>query len=471
MNPEKFEFNDYLQNISNLPSKEFKLIEFIDEGTYGQVYKAKHLKTDKIYSIKIINNISLMQNLILESSLLKFCSTCKYINKYHGSYYDYISKEIWLILDHCKYGNIMNIISTNNITLNEKQISAIIKMVLKSLVFLHSNGIIHRDIKGGNLLLNEDGIIELCDFGTGTLLKCVLDINDDENGKKIGSPYWMAPEIVINSTYSTAGDIWSLGITCIELVEGNPPYSNIKPLRAMLLTSTDPPKGLSTPNSFSKEFNNFVKKCLTVDFNKRPSASELLNDTFIAQYNDEKNKEAIHDLINTINNNTSVKTLKNINSNNNNFKEEISYEDIKKDLFQNDKNESVIINETSQSNTVVVKDVPSGSENNKEINFMNYSGIMDFSIKTNNEEKSNIEEKTKTDIICDTFRKKTSRARQNHNFFESLDYIMRNHKKINTNSCTFSKSKQSTFFISSKKQNKIISSTSSEFYEKEIIQN
>lgn len=470
MNPEKFQFNDYLQDISNLPSKQFKLIEFIDEGMYGQVYKAKHLKTDKFYSIKIIHNISSMQNLIFESSLLKFCSACKYINKYHGSYYDYLSKEIWLILDYCKYGNIMNIVSTNNITLNEKQISAIIKMVLKSLVFLHSNGIIHRDIKGGNLLLNEDGVIELCDFGTGTLLKCVLDANDNENGKKIGSPYWMAPEVVINSIYSTAGDIWSLGITCIELAEGNPPYSNIKPLRAMLLTSTDPPKGLSNPDSFSKKFNTFIKKCLTVDFNKRPSASELLNDDFINQYSDDYNKDAMLDLITTINYNTSVKTVKNAN-NNNNFKEESSYECIKKDLFQGEKNESMVINENSQSNTVVVKDVPSGSDDNKGINFMNYSGIMDFSIKTNNEEQSNTEEKTKIDIICDSFRKKTSRARQNRNFYESLDYIMRNHKKMNTNTCTFSKSKQSTFFISSKKHNKIVSSPSSEYYEKEIFQN
>lgn len=462
MNTYDSTFNDYLHDISFLPSKQFELLEFIDEGTFGQVYKSRHIQSEKIFSIKIIKNISTIQKLIIESSLLKYCSQCKYINHYFGSYFDYITNEIWLILEYAKYGSIINLINQSNITLNEIQLSSIIKMTLKAIEFLHSNGIIHRDIKGSNLLLNEEGIIQLCDFGTGTLIQNVQG-KKDKNENKIGSAYWISPEVVINNTYTTEGDIWSLGITCIELVEGNPPFSNIKPLRAMLLTSTEPPKGLNQPNKYSKEFNNFVSKCLTFDFKKRPSANELLKDKFITQYSDEENKKAMKELIEYIQNKKNNISLHSIN----NQEEEYSEKEIKKDLFPKEKKVSDLNVCSNVSNTFIEKDISKSQINEKSRNYLDIEGIMDFSL---NQSESNEITKTQITPVPQSILKE-KHFQQKINFFQSLEYINSNnkHRKVNTNTFTKSKSKHSTYFISTSKHNKFITSPSSDGFEKEVI--
>lgn len=463
MNTDNSTFNDYLHDISFLPSKQFELLEFIDEGTFGQVYKSRHIQSEKIFSIKIIKNISAIQKLIIESSLLKYCSSCKYINHYYGSYFDYITNEIWLILEYAKYGSIINLINQSNITLNEIQLSSILKMTLKAIEFLHSNGIIHRDIKGSNLLLNEEGIIQICDFGTGTLIQNVQG-KKDKNENKIGSAYWISPEVVISNTYSTAGDIWSLGITCIELVEGNPPFSNIKPLRAMLLTSTEPPKGLNQPNKYSKEFNNFVSKCLTFDFKKRPSANELLKDKFITQYSNEDHKKAMKELIEKIQNKKNNISLHSIT----NQEEEYSEKEIKKDLFPKEKKVSDLNVCSNISNTFIEKDISKSQKNEKSRNYLDIEGIMDFSL---NQSESNYNEITKTQITpVPQSILKEKHFQQKINFFQSLEYINSNnkHRKVNTNTFTKSKSKQSTYFISTGKHNKYITSPSSDGFEKEV---
>lgn len=463
MNTDNSTFNDYLHDISFLPSKQFELLEFIDEGTFGQVYKSRHIQSEKIFSIKIIKNISAIQKLIIESSLLKYCSSCKYINHYYGSYFDYITNEIWLILEYAKYGSIINLINQSNITLNEIQLSSILKMTLKAIEFLHSNGIIHRDIKGSNLLLNEEGIIQICDFGTGTLIQNVQG-KKDKNENKIGSAYWISPEVVISNTYSTAGDIWSLGITCIELVEGNPPFSNIKPLRAMLLTSTEPPKGLNQPNKYSKEFNNFVSKCLTFDFKKRPSANELLKDKFITQYSNEDHKKAMKELIEKIQNKKNHISLHSIT----NQEEEYSEKEIKKDLFPKEKKVSDLNVCSNISNTFIEKDISKSQKNEKSRNYLDIEGIMDFSL---NQSESNYNEITKTQITpVPQSILKEKHFQQKINFFQSLEYINSNnkHRKVNTNTFTKSKSKQSTYFISTGKHNKYITSPSSDGFEKEV---
>ena len=464
MNSENSTFNDYLHDISFLPSRQFELLEFIDEGTFGQVYKARHIQSDRIYSIKIIKNLSSIQKLIIESSLLKYCSPCKYINHYYGSYFDYITNEICLILEYAKYGSIINLINQFNINLNERQLSSIIKMTLKAINFLHSNGIIHRDIKGSNLLLTECGVIQLCDFGTGTLIQNV-QAKKEKNENKIGSAYWISPEVVINNTYSPAGDIWSLGITCIELVEGNPPFSNIKPLRAMLLTTTEPPEGLKQPNKYSKEFNNFVSKCLTFDDKKRPSASDLLNDDFIIKFSDEDNKEAMKELIEMIQYKKSNISLHSITHQ----EEEYSEKEVKKDLFPKEKKVSDMNVCLNESNTFIEKDTSKSQKNEKSRNYLDIEGIMDFSLE---QSESNNNEITKTQITrVPQSILKEKHFQQKINFFQSLEYINSNnkHRKINTNTFTKSKSKQSTYFISTDKHNKFITSPSSEGFEKDCI--
>ena len=279
---------DYLSCITLLPTSVFTLIEFIDEGSFGQVFKAKHNQSQTVFAVKILTNISTqlqIQRIILEASILRLCTQCQYINRYYGSYYDYITKDIWLVLEHADYGSISNIYHAYPNVLSqvtEVHIAAIIKMILNALSYLHSHNIIHRDIKAGNFLLNKNGKVQLCDFGTSTLL-----YQDNSNtAGKIGSPYWMSPEVVSENIYTYACDIWALGITCIELVEGNPPNANIKPLIAMTMIPDKPCKGLTNTKAFSNEFNEFIKKCLIYDYTKRPSSQELMRDEFIMKYKD-----------------------------------------------------------------------------------------------------------------------------------------------------------------------------------------
>lgn len=161
--------------------------------------------------------------------------------------------------------------STTN-PLLEEYIKIIICGALKGLEFLHSSKKLHRDIKAGNILLTEYGGIKLADFGVSAQLT-------DHTLKRrtvIGTPYWMAPEIFQEIAYNEKADIWSVGITAIELAEGYPPLSDVHPMRAIFLIPSAPPPHLKNQDAFSSEFNDFLTKCLQKDPEKRSSATELL---------------------------------------------------------------------------------------------------------------------------------------------------------------------------------------------------
>ena len=343
---------DYLNAISINPKKQFEILDFIGEGTFGQVYKAHHIKTNKIYSVKIIKNekISAIEKLIIESSIQKLCSECPYINHYYGSYIDFESKDIWLILEYCKYGNIIDLIRKYNLKLSEKIISSIIKMLLNSIKFLHKNNIIHRDIKGNNILLNENGKIQLCDFGTSTMYV------SNRNLKKAGSSYWMSPEMCKGNEYNFPTDIWSLGITCIELAEGNPPYSEVKSLIAIKTIAKNPPQSLKNPEKFSKKFNNFISLCLKINPNERGNIDQLINHDFICEFSDDDNDDAMKELIDMIENKKRLKEIvrtldfgKNIDDNSSKMSSSKISTDIKRGLF-NDNESRISKNSNSNDN-------------------------------------------------------------------------------------------------------------------------
>jgi serine/threonine protein kinase len=161
--------------------------------------------------------------------------------------------------------------------LNEIQIATIVQMVLQGLVFLHEKKKIHRDVKAGNILLNRDGYAKLGDFGVSAQLLHSFS----KKMSKIGTPYWMSPEVIQQAHYDSKIDIWSLGITCIEMAEGEPPNSKIRTFLVMKHIVREPPKGLTQPEKWTKEFNAFVSICLTVEPDKRPNAKELLKHPFI----------------------------------------------------------------------------------------------------------------------------------------------------------------------------------------------
>jgi serine/threonine-protein kinase 24/25/MST4 len=283
-------FSDVLSIPSNHEDL-FTLLYQIGRGGFGKVYKAMHNSTNKIYAIKIIDytkdcisnkkNISFnYQSIQQETSVMRLVQNSDYITKYYGSYYSRKSNTVWLILEYCTCGSAVDLMLAMDRTLSEVEVSTIIEMVLKGLIDIHNINLIHRDIKGSNILLSEDGCAKLADFGVG------IQLTDEEyRTSKKGSPYWMSPQVVLNEQYDTKTDIWSLGITCVELVEGEPPNGDLKPGKVMEKIANSPPKveDIIDLQEHTDEFIDFVRLCLEIDPSKRPTAGELLKHPFITK--------------------------------------------------------------------------------------------------------------------------------------------------------------------------------------------
>lgn len=180
-------------------------------------------------------------------------------------------------MEFCSAGSIADMIKITKRPFDEVQIASATQAVLRGLEYLHENKKIHRDIKAGNILLDLKGVPKLADFGVSAQLANTCS----KKNTVIGTPYWMSPEVISRSEYNKKTDIWSLGITLIEIAEGEPPYSHIHPVRAMFVIQKSPATGLTVPSKWSPVFNDFVKKCLTIDPKHRPTAKELLIHPFI----------------------------------------------------------------------------------------------------------------------------------------------------------------------------------------------
>ena len=256
------------------PEELFEMLEMLGQGTYGEVSKALHKESAIVVAIKKVPINQDIGSLRKEIAILKECRS-PYIVAYHGSYLK--DNELWLIMEFCDAGSVIDLIKITKRTLTELEIASVCHAVLKGLEYLHDTKKIHRDIKAGNILLDHKGNAKLADFGVSAQL-----INTySKKNSVIGTPFWMSPEVLSNSDYNKKTDIWSLGITAIEMAEGEPPYSHIHPYRAMFVIKNKPCQGLTHEEQWSPEFNNFVRKCLTLDPKRRPTAKELLLDPFI----------------------------------------------------------------------------------------------------------------------------------------------------------------------------------------------
>ncbi|KAJ6613445.1 STE/STE20/YSK protein kinase [Mycena sp. CBHHK59/15] len=273
---------------SSNPASQYTLLEKLGTGSFGTVYKAMHNDTKQIVAIKQIGKRTLFLlvacPLILSPDLedsdddiseiqqeiasLAQCDS-EYVTRYYGSFV--VSYKLWIVMEYLAGGSCLDLLKPG--TFSEAHIAVICRELLLGLDYLHTEGTIHRDIKAANILLSSSGKVKLADFGVAAQLTNTL------RHTFVGTPFWMAPEVIRQAGYDAKADMWSLGITAIEMAKGEPPLAEYHPMRVLFLIPKAKPPVLDGP--FSAAFKDFVTQCLTKDPNARPTANELLQHRFI----------------------------------------------------------------------------------------------------------------------------------------------------------------------------------------------
>ncbi|XP_036838583.1 TRAF2 and NCK-interacting protein kinase isoform X7 [Oncorhynchus mykiss] len=276
------------------PAGIFELVELVGNGTYGQVYKGRHVKTGQLAAIKVMDVTGDEEEEIKgEINMLKKYSHHRNIATYYGAFVKKnppgIDDQLWLVMEFCGAGSITDLIkNTKGNSLKEEWTAYICREILRGLTHLHQHKVIHRDIKGQNVLLTENAEVKLVDFG----VSAQLDRTVGKRNTFIGTPYWMAPEVIAcdenpEATYDFKSDLWSLGITAIEMAEGAPPLCDMHPMRALFLIPRNPAPRLKS-KKWSKKFQSFIESCLVKSHGQRPSTEQLLKHPFIRELPNER---------------------------------------------------------------------------------------------------------------------------------------------------------------------------------------
>ncbi|KAJ8870902.1 hypothetical protein PR048_027203 [Dryococelus australis] len=251
------------------------------------VLQGRHTKTGQLAAIKVMDVTEDEEEEIkLEINVLKKYSNHRNIATYYGAF---IKKsppgkddQLWLVMEYCGAGSVTDLVkSTKGQSLKEEWIAYICREILRGLSYLHTNKVIHRDIKGQNVLLTDNAEVKLVDFG----VSAQLDRTIGRRNTFIGTPYWMAPEVIAcdenpDATYDNRSDLWSLGITALEMAESQPPLCDLHPMRALFLIPRNPPPRLKS-KKWAKKFHGFIETVLVKDYHQRPYTEQLLKHPFI----------------------------------------------------------------------------------------------------------------------------------------------------------------------------------------------
>ncbi|XP_056282748.1 myosin-IIIb isoform X4 [Pseudoliparis swirei] len=273
------------------PSGNWDIVETIGKGTYGKVYRVTSRKDGSQAAVKVLDPINdVDEEIEAEYNILRSLSNHPNVVKFFGMFYktDNLSGgQLWLVLELCNGGSVTELIKgllMRGQSLQEPVIAYILCSALLGLQHLHSNRIIHRDVKGNNILLTTEGGVKLVDFGVSAQLTSARL----RRNTSVGTPFWMAPEVIAceqqyDYSYDARCDVWSLGITAIELADGDPPLAEMHPVKALFKIPRNPSPTLRNPEQWCRSFCHFIGQCLIKDFEARPSVTHLLEHPFIKQ--------------------------------------------------------------------------------------------------------------------------------------------------------------------------------------------
>jgi hypothetical protein len=270
-------------------SADYQLLEQIGEGTYGKVYKAMDKRTKKTVAIKVIALEQEWLPLLAEVNMVIDLSHPSIVN-YYAWFFE--GGCLWLVMEHCDGGGLNDVMRVLKRPFDEHELAALLRGVLNSLAYVHTLNRIHRDIKAANILVTSEGLVKLCDFGVSAQLDSSVGA---KTSTRIGSPYWMAPEVILAQGHNTKADIWSFGITALELFQGHPPRSEIPGSAVLLKIPMSPPP--EAPPNATEPFRRFIARCLVRDPELRATAAQLLEDPFIRAVPDRAGATIVRTLV------------------------------------------------------------------------------------------------------------------------------------------------------------------------------
>ncbi|XP_038614651.1 STE20-like serine/threonine-protein kinase isoform X1 [Tachyglossus aculeatus] len=262
------------------PEDFWEIIGELGDGAFGKVFKAQNKETNVLAAAKVIDTKSEeeLEDYMVEIDILASCDHPNIVKLLDAFYYE---NNLWILIEFCAGGAVDAVMLELERPLTESQIQVVCKQTLEALSYLHESKIIHRDLKAGNILFTLEGDIKLADFGVSAKNTRTIQRRDSF----IGTPYWMAPEVVMCETskdrpYDYKADVWSLGITLIEMAQIEPPHHELNPMRVLLKIAKSDPPTLAQPSKWSPDFKDFLKRCLEKNVDARWNTSQLLQHPF-----------------------------------------------------------------------------------------------------------------------------------------------------------------------------------------------